>query len=333
MVCEKIRRGNKEIQLMKFYYAPLEGVSGYIVRNAHHKFFDSVDAYFSPFIVANQTDSFKTKEINDILPEHNEGIVLIPQLLTNNAKDFVHTAKKIQKLGYQEINLNLGCPSATVVSKKRGSGFLAYTDELDAFLDEIFTNTDMTISVKTRLGKDSPEEFYQLIEIYNKYPMKELIIHPRIQKDMYKNKPNLDIFQAALNTSRNPICYNGNIFTANDYEEFTKAFPSVDTIMLGRGLVANPSLVLDIKKERKLTKDLLKAFHDQVYASYKEILSGDKNVLFKMKELWFYMVSMFSNYEKYEKKIKKSERLKDYDEVVAKLLNEQEILESGKYAH
>lgn len=318
---------------MKFYYAPLEGVTGYVVRNAHHTFFPSIDKYFSPFIVANQSDSFKTKELNDILPEHNQGIVLIPQLLTNNARDFIHTSKKLQQMGYQEINLNLGCPSGTVVSKNRGSGFLAKREELDLFLDEIFTNSTTQISVKTRLGKDHPDEFYELIKIFNQYPVKELIIHPRIQKDMYKNQPNLLVFGDAIKESKNPVVYNGNIFTASDYHTVTNEFPEVDTIMLGRGIVANPSLVLEITKQKKLDKEVLKAFHDKVYTDYRNVLFGDKNVLYKMKELWFYMISMFSNYEKYEKNIRKSQHLHDYDHIVANLFKEQDLLEEGKYAH
>lgn len=111
----------------------MEGVTGYLYRNAHHSFFDNIDKYFAPFIVANQGDSFKSREINDILPQNNEGLCLIPQLLTNNAEDFIHTSKKIMQLGYDEINLNLGCPSGTVVSKNRGSGFLAKRRELDIF--------------------------------------------------------------------------------------------------------------------------------------------------------------------------------------------------------
>lgn len=318
---------------MKFYYAPMEGVAGYVVRNAHHTFFPSVAEYFSPFIVANLSDSFKSKDMNDILPEHNVGITLIPQILTNKAKDFIHTANKIKQMGYQEVNLNLGCPSGTVVSKGRGSGFLAKQKELDQFLDEIFASTNMKISVKTRLGKDDPEEFYKLIEIFNQYPMKELILHPRIQKDMYKSEPNLSVFQDAISLSKNPIVYNGNIFTVNDYQVFTSRFPSVDTIMLGRGLVANPCLVLSITNQRKLKKEVMKAYHDKIYDDYKNLLYGEKNVLYKMKELWFYMISMFSNYEKYEKKIKKASNLKDYDTIITSLFKEQDILEEGKYAH
>jgi len=146
---------------MKFYFAPMEGMTGYVYRNAHHIFFDHIDKYFSPFIAANQSERFTTRELNDILPENNRGIVLIPQILTNQAADFIHTAGKLKQLGYNEINLNLGCPSATVVSKNRGSGFLSKTDDLDAFLNEIFTKATTKISIKTRIGKTDPEEFYE----------------------------------------------------------------------------------------------------------------------------------------------------------------------------
>jgi tRNA-dihydrouridine synthase len=313
---------------MNVYFAPMEGLTGYIYRNAHKAIFNNIDKYFSPFIIANQSESFRTRELNDILPKNNQGLVLIPQLLTNQAKDFIHTSKKIKLLGYNEINLNLGCPSGTVVSKNRGAGFLSKREELDVFLEEIFSKAITKISVKTRIGKDQPEEFYDLIEIFNKYPIEELIIHPRIQKDFYKNKPNLIIFKEALRMSKNPICYNGDIFTAKDYKAFSADFPSVGTVMLGRGLLANPGLISDIKNNSKLKKSLLKEFHDKIYNDYKGILFGDRNVLFKMKELWFYMISVFSNNANYAKKIKKSQRLYDYDEAVSSLFREQEILEN-----
>ena len=311
---------------MKFYFAPMEGLTGYVYRNAHNAFFHQIDKYFAPFIVANQSDSFKARELNDLLPENNCGIVLIPQLLTNQADDFIHTSKKLKQLGYDEINLNLGCPSGTVVSKNRGSGFLSRPEDLDAFLDEIFSRTVTKISVKTRIGKDSPEEFFHLMEIFNKYPMEELIIHPRIQKDFYKNKPDLKVFREALQLSKNPVCYNGDIFEIKDYRAFSMDFPEVGTLMLGRGLLANPWLVSAVTDNTKPDKDTLRKFHDRIYEGYKQILSGERNVLFKMKDLWVYMILPFSDHAKYAKRIRKSLRLADYDEAVASLFREQEII-------
>jgi len=312
---------------MNFYFAPMEGLTGYIYRNAHHAFFPGINKYFSPFIAANQRESFRSRELKDILPENNLGIILIPQLLTNNANDFICASKRIQSLGYNEINLNLGCPSKTVVSKHKGAGFLSDKENLDAFFDEIFSNSSTEISVKTRIGMDHPEEFYELISIFNKYPLKELIIHPRTQKDYYQNKPNLGIFKDALALSKNSVCYNGDIFTVKDYMEFSASFPEVKTLMLGRGLITDPGLVEDILHNTKLEKNKLRSFHDKICEDYQKTLSGDCNVLFKMKELWSYMITIFSDNSKYAKRIKKSQKLYEYNEAVANLFQEQDILQ------
>jgi tRNA-dihydrouridine synthase len=311
---------------MNFYFAPLEGITGYLYRNAHNTCFGKVDKYFSPFITTNQSAAFKSRDINDILPENNKNMVLVPQLLTNNPRDFICAAEKIKQLGYEEINLNLGCPSGTVVTKYKGSGFLALPEELDRFLEEIFRSSVMEISIKTRIGKDRPEEFQELLRIYNKYPLKELIIHPRVQKDFYKNKPNREVFQEAFTLSKNPLCYNGDIFNLKDYKEFVAEFPEVETVMLGRGLIANPGLIGLITENKQLEKEVLREFHGNLYENYQKILSGDRNILFKMKEIWTYLGAVFTEHERYLKKIKKSERLKDYEEAVNRLFAEQEVV-------
>lgn len=315
---------------MKYYLAPLEGLTVFIYRNAYKKYFgDNFDKYFAPFIVPNSSRSLKTRELRDILPENNIGINLIPQILTNDAEGFITTARKLQKLGYNEINLNLGCPSGTVVSKGRGSGFLAKKEELDKFLEEIFKIDDMKISIKTRLGKDRPEEFYELIKIYNKYPLEELIIHPRTRQDFYGNKPNLDIFREALSLSKNPVCYNGDIFTIENYKEFIQAFPNVNAVMLGRGIIANPALVNEIKYDKSIDKKVFKEFHDEIFQKYREIFNEDKNAIFRMKEFWGYMINIFSDNKKYAKKIKKAQKLVDYNEAVESLFREQEIIKGA----
>lgn len=301
---------------MKYYLAPMEGITGHIYRNAYAKYFDNIDKYFTPFIVPNQSTSLKTKELRDMLPENNEGLYIVPQILTNDAEGFITTAKKLQQLGYDEINLNLGCPAGTVVSKNRGSGFLSQRDELDSFLDEIFKINDMKISVKTRIGKDSPDEFYELIKIYNKYPMEELIIHPRTRQDFYGNTPNLDVFKDAISLSENTLCYNGDIFTVEDYKKITEVFPNIDKVMLGRGILANPGLMGEIIDNTYVDKNILRDFHDEIFNNYTELLKEDKNAMYRMKELWGYMSHIFTNNKKYYKKIKKAQKAKDYIEAV-----------------
>lgn len=314
---------------MNIYFAPLEGITGYIYRNAHRDCFVPADKYFSPFIVPkpNTGKVFGAKELADILPEHNQGLYLVPQIMTNQAQDFIKTAKGLEQYGYQEINLNLGCPSRTVVSKKRGSGFLAFPEELERFLDEIFSCLQIRISIKTRLGKDSPEEFERLLEIYQKYPLEELIVHPRIQAEYYKGTPHLDSFENAVQTQQVPLCYNGDIFCVEDYEKIFRKFPSIHAVMMGRGLLANPGLIGEIRGKERMEKKNLRVFHDRLLADYRELFYGDKNVLFKMKEFWCYAAEMFTNHEKYAKRIRKVQKTDHYLEIVNTLFEEQELIE------
>lgn len=311
---------------MKYYLAPLEGITGYIYRNAYHQHFHPMDKYFTPFLMPNQNQSFTSRELNDIIPEHNQGLMVVPQILTNSAADFIFTAQKLKSFGYQEVNLNLGCPSKTVVTKNKGAGFLAKPEVLNAFFETIFSQIDIRISVKTRIGKDTTLEFPALMAIFNQYPLEELIIHPRIQTDFYKNKPNLEVFEAALKDSHNRVCYNGDIFSAQDYKLFHEHFPDVDCVMIGRGILANPGLINKIVMDTEIGKQQLRAFHDQIYRDYQAVLFGDRNVLFKMKELWFYLSHIFREPKKYIKKIKKAEKLRDYEIAVEALFRDRELI-------
>lgn len=340
---------------MKYYFAPMEGITGYIYRSAHHHNFGGVDRYFTPFIATTQNHRLSSREKNDICPEHNRGMSLVPQILTNKAEDFIWAAREIAGYGYREVNLNLGCPSGTVVAKKKGSGFLFYTVELDRFLEQVVKELEpdgISVSVKTRIGLNSSDEFEDLMQIYNRYPLKELIIHPRVRSDFYANKPNLSVFEEGAKQSSNPVCYNGDIFTREAFTAFTEQFPlnqfpMIESVMLGRGAVANPALFQQLKavestapgtaqvtapvtapgmapvthpsreKPAIPSKSALKAFHDEIFNGYRETMSGDRNTLFKMKELWFYMGGLFDGKEegikeKQLKKIKKSQKFPEY---------------------
>ncbi|SHH89916.1 tRNA dihydrouridine synthase [Clostridium grantii] len=318
---------------MRYYLAPLEGITEYTYRNAFNKFFHGIDKYFAPFIVTNTSKSLKTKELLDLLPENNIGMNIVPQILTNDSEGFISTCRKLQKLGYSEVNLNLGCPSRTVVSKGTGSGFLAKREELNKFLDDIFKIDFMKISLKTRIGMDSPEEFYEIIKIYNKYPLEELIIHPRTRKDYYGNKPNLEVFKDALSLSKNPLCYNGDIFTVNDHCKIVNMFPEVNKVMLGRGILTNPSLINEIKNNISLDKELLRNFHDEIFNNYRGLLDDEIYAVFRMKELWGYMRCMFTNNEKYIKRIRSSQNISDYEEAVSSLFMEQQIIRTKEILH
>ena len=309
---------------MNLYFEPLEGIGGYIYRNAQADYFEKADKYYSPFLAPNQNRSISPKEYKDIAPEHNEDITLVPQIMANNAEIFLKAAQELEQLGYKEINLNLGCPSRTVVTKYRGAGFLAKPDALEQFLEEVYSKLNIRLSLKTRLGMEDEEEFEHLLDIYNKFPVSELIIHPRVQTDYYKNTPRMESFLNALEKSKNPVVYNGDIFNKEKYQQVMKQM-DVSGVMLGRGVLANPALFGEIRGTEKLSKERLWEFHERLLADYTQEMSGERNVLFKMKELWFYLAWSFTNTEKYEKKIRKAQHLSDYRLVVKQLFFEQEL--------
>ena len=320
---------------MKIYMAPLEGVTGFVFRNAYEEFYGKgrVDKYFIPFISPNKSKGYTTREQNDIRPEHNVGINTIPQIMANDPGLFLETAAMLKGMGYKEINLNLGCPSGTVVSKFRGAGFLAQPLELDSFLDKVLSSSemkDMHMSVKTRTGLNSHEEFRLLLEIYNDYPLSEIIIHPRVRTDYYKNTPDMEIFKWAVEESRNPVCYNGDIFTIEDYVRFTEMCPGVDRIMLGRGFVGNPGIIGQIghkdafqgyEEDGAKAADTLKKFTDRLLNDYIRVMDNEVNAMHKMKEVWIYINQFNPGNEKAFKKIKKSHRLLEYQAGVEEFVN------------
>jgi tRNA-dihydrouridine synthase len=310
---------------MKLYLAPMEGVTGYVYRNAYHRCFEAADKYFTPFISPKHHSkrNFTSKELNDILPEHNQRMYTVPQILTNRAEDFIQVAKALQEYGYEEVNLNLGCPSRTVVTKKKGAGFLADPRQLHEFLEEVFAQLDMRISVKTRLGMEDEEEFYTLMEIFNEYTMEELIIHPRIQLDYYKIPVRMNLFREAVRLSKSPLCYNGDIYSVEDYERISSEFSELPAVMCGRGVLQNPALFNQLRQpDLILEKEQLHEFHTLLYEGYQQVMDGERTVLYKMKEIWAYMIQLFEDGKKYEKQIRKAERLSVYEQAVSGLFRE-----------
>ena len=304
---------------MKFYLAPMEGVTGYIYRNAYHKYFHNIDVYYTPFLAPNKNHGFSSKEKNDVKPEHNQNMRVVPQILTSQAEYFIRTAKDMEQLGYDEVNLNLGCPSATVVTKRKGAGLLADLAYLEHFLEDVFREVSIGVSIKTRIGMSSPEEFTELLDIYNQFPVKELIVHPRVREDYYNNHPNWNAFGQAMDESRHKLCYNGDLFTVDDYRRFCDTFPQIDAVMLGRGILRNPGLVDELNGKEPVKKTVLKQFHDELLDHYQEAFSGDRPVLFKMKELWMHMLPLVDPEQHYMKKIRKTERISEYRNLVAPL--------------
>ena len=306
---------------MKYYVAPLEGITGYVFRNTHKKYFPIADKYYMPFVAPTQNHKFSGKELADISLENNQNIQLIPQILTKSSDDFIWAMNEMVNLGYEEINLNVGCPSGTVVAKGKGSGLLKDLNYFEMFLDEIFSAGSGKISIKTRIGLEGTDEFYKIMELYNKYPIKELTIHPRLQQDFYKNSLKIDIFKEVYKTSKNPICYNGDILSKADAANFEKDFPDIKAIMIGRGLIKNPSLISDIKGEFTLNNKILKEFHDELFSEYTIAFQSENNAMMRMKELWSHMIYSFENPEKLIKNIKKCKDAKNFTQITNEVFN------------
>ena len=315
---------------MRYYFAPLEGITGYVYRSVHHKHFPGTDRYYMPFVAPNYTKHFKTREKQDVAPENNAGLTAVPQVLSNKADEALWAISELAELGYGEVNLNLGCPMPTVARKKKGSGLLKYTDELDAYLDGVFSGMEarpsdmppVRISVKTRLGTDSTEEADALIRIYNRYPISELIVHPRCQKDLYRGVPDQEAFLRVRQNSVNPVVYNGDIKTPEDVKKICDACGNaLESVMIGRGFLADPSLVRQCQGGSRITKAELSAFHDELYDRFGETLPGTKVVLSHMKELWFYMGSLFEDGEKYLKEIRRAGNRAQYEAAVRVMLS------------
>ena len=303
---------------MELFFAPMEGITTCTFRNTHKEMFEGCDEYYAPFITPGDNEKVTRKGLKDVLPERNTTNLKV-QVLTNSPTAFLPFAQKVKLVGYDELNINFGCPSATVVGKWRGSGLLRDLERMDALLYEIFSKSDIKISIKTRIGYESPDEIDNIMEIYNKYPLSRLIIHPRVRNDFYKGKPHLDAFERAYKMSKNKVCYNGDIFTSEDYEYITKRFPKLEEIMIGRGAVKNPAIFREIKGGRPLEIKELLDFTLKLSENYKEVLDSNVFTLHKLKEIWVYMLENFPDDKKFAKEVKKSNKLHELLNAVEKI--------------
>lgn len=311
---------------MQLYFAPMEGVTTALYRNLHAGMFGGADRYYTPFISPTSTKSLSSKELRDVLPENNRAGTVIPQILTRNAEHFLFTAEKLKLLGYGEINLNLGCPSGTVVKKGKGSGFLAFPYELDTFFQTVFRHKDFPLSVKARIGLKDEKEYDLLLSVFRKYAFSELILHPRLQTDLYKKPIHMDMFQRTLEGAPWKTVYNGDIFTQECFDAFEKEYPAVSAVMLGRGLIANPALARQIKGGSPLQKEELFVFAQRVYEGYVAQYEGDtKTAVYRMKELWFYMGTSFEDAQRRTRDICRASTAQEYAQCVDRLFAEKAL--------
>ena len=293
---------------MNYYFAPMEGITDSIYRKVHHTHFSGVTRYYMPFISPTVHRSLTPREARELPKADSTPFHAVPQLLTKVAEDFLWAASVCRDLGYEEVNLNLGCPSGTVTAKGKGSGMLRDPGQLRQFLDDIYTAAPLPISVKTRLGYENPDEFPALLEIFNDYPIKELTVHPRVRKDFYSGGVNMDAFRFCLANSKAPVCYNGNLCGLSQIEAFREEFPQVESLMIGRGLVGDPGMLTP----GGTTADALEAFMDQLLEEYKIAFGTARNAMFRLKENWHLLAARFEGSEKLMKRLRKTTDLEEY---------------------
>ena len=308
--------------MVRYDCAPMEGVTGVQFRRAHSRCFGGVSRYYTPFLSPTQDHRFTRRELREVLPACSGGAETVPQLLTKNPEDFLWAANELAAMGYREVNLNLGCPSGTVTAKGKGAGMLADRPALERFLDEIFSAAPVEISIKTRLGIKDPEEFQPLLELFCRYPVRELTIHPRVREDFYKRPVRREAFADALARCTLPVCYNGDLFTADQCAAFTAQFPQVGAVMLGRGLAGDPALARKASGGPAAGREELFIFLGTLYEEYSRDYGNRHAAMLRMKELWSYLLGLFDDTERHARRLRKAADPEEYEASAAAILRE-----------
>lgn len=301
---------------MHYYFAPMEGLTDSVFRRLHHRYFPGVDRYYMPFLSPTVHRSLSHKEERELPPADSVNFAAVPQILTKNAEDFLWAAQVCRDQGYDEINLNTGCPSSTVVAKGKGSGMLRDAEALDAFLDAVFQKTPLPVSVKTRLGLESPEEFPAILEVFNRYPIRELTVHPRVRKQFYDGQVDGEMFAYAMKHSKIPLCYNGNLFTLSQINALQAQYPQLPAVMLGRGLIADPGML-----SGGTNIALLERFMNELLEIYEADFGGSRNAMFRLKEHWSYLHTRFAGSDRLWKRLRKTTDVSEFRSITREIFH------------
>lgn len=308
----------------KLLSSPLQGFTDFRFRNAQQKFFGGIDTYYAPYIRFNKKMIIKGSYQRDLSPDVNTTLEVIPQVMTANADEFIFAAKYIKSLGYTELNWNLGCPYPMVTNSGMGSGLICNTEKIDHILDRAHTETDVTISMKMRLGYESPSEILESFPILEKYPLKNVAIHARLGKQLYKGGVDLEAFQKCIDVAKHTLYYNGDITTVEQFKNMRERFPSVEHFMIGRGLISDPFLPSMIKADTTEYPadrwEIFREFHDTIYKQYDEALSGPTPIKMKMLGFWEFFSQSTHNPQKVYKAIKKAGNPFKYRNAVGEII-------------
>ena len=312
--------------------APMEGITGYAFRRVHAEIFGALDRYYTPFIspLPKVGTPFSKRNNRELDPENNQGLNVVPQLLTNDADRFVWTTQLLADMGYKEVDLNLGCPSGTVVAKEKGSGLLHNLPRLEALLVDVCERSPLPVSVKTRVGIANDNEYDELLALFCRCGIAELIVHPRVQKDFYDGTPRQELYGKTLERAPFPVAYNGDIFALDDHDALLAAYPQTRHVMLGRGILVNPALAREIRGGASLTLTELKLFHDKLYETYTNDMGG--NAVFRMKEWWGYAKYAFADPSSVHRAIRKLRRADEYETAARRIFSTEKLADSPRFS-
>ncbi|WP_298766915.1 tRNA-dihydrouridine synthase family protein [uncultured Polaribacter sp.] len=306
--------------------SPLQGFTDFKFRNAFHYFFGGIDTFYAPYIRLNGKMVIKNSYQRDLLLAHNTTLKVIPQIMTNDADEFLFVAKYIRELGYKELNWNLGCPYPMVTKRGMGSGLISDAAKIDSILKRVHNESDVLVSMKMRMGYENASEILETFPVLDKYPLKNIAIHARIGKQLYKGGTDLEAFQKCIDHTKHHLYYNGDITSVTAFKKLEERFPAINHWMIGRGLIADPFLPSMIKKQTtvypKNRFDVFEEFHDRIYTEYDAALSGPTPIKMKMLGFWEYFSQSFQNPQKTYKKIKKASNARSYHIVVKEIFKE-----------
>ncbi len=308
--------------IRRYDFAPLDGITRAVFRRVWLRRFGGADRCFIPFLSPTPQHIITPRDLRELGPEDAGVLPLVPQIMTCRAPEFLWAAEVLGDMGFREVNLNLGCPSGTVTAKGKGSGFLRSPDELDAFFQEVFASVRLPVSVKTRLGYQSPEEFPRLLEIFNRYPIACLTIHARVRPEKYRGPLHMDVFADALARSSNPVCFNGDLQTVEGVRNFEAQFPAAEAVMIGRGAVADPALLRKLRGGPAATREELQAFTQELYREYQVFFGQVGTAAQRMREVWFYLIHLFDGAERLNRQMRRFRNPGEYEAAEAAIFQE-----------
>ncbi len=308
---------------LPIHFAPLQGYTDAIYRQAHARIFGGIASYYTPFVRIEHGD-FRRKDVRELEAENNRGVVLTPQLIASTPETILHILSLFIEKGYQKVDINLGCPFPTLAKRHNGAGLLPYPDEVKALLSAALeAHPDIRFSVKMRLGWEDAAECMALLPLLNSLPLSHITMHPRLGKQQYKGEVDLEAFQRFYAECEKPLVYNGDLLTLDDIERIESRFPRLAGLMIGRGLLANPALAIEYQQGEPLSPqammEKIRLLHADVFSQYGNLLEGgEQQLLTKMRTFWEYLLP--DGDRKAKKVIHKTSKLSNYQAAVSNLL-------------